>query len=305
MRTFNIIIFLLVLITFVIAHRGHHKSDSNHQHNPSNDGIRNFFRLCGPDIETFCSAGKGTRPSKPQELFDSVCFKENEENLRPACRDLMTQWRQSQNQPQPNTPNTPNTPDQPALDLQQPPQPNDEDKDDDDKDDDGDDDDEEGSAQGTRFYEACHADRVKLCPTMQDDVRAKVFFESKCFQEGHHTQGVTSTCKEYYKTYVKQRAIAFGVLVTGSFAILFGGLLGCLALVCCVTCCIRVRRRNCRARCMKAKLVKKTEPNLVNELNGIPMQAFTSTSTATSPYSAYPQYWQPMLYAAVPTEESV
>jgi len=174
----------------------------------------------------------------------------------------------------------------------------DDDKEEDDDDKEEDDDDEDGKSKITAFYTACNADRINLCPETKEFVKASKFFESKCFQEGHHAQGLTTECRKYYENWVKQRAVAFGILISGSFAILFGGLLVCMSLICCVACCIRVRRTRRTRRMQQLNKVKEEIP-LTNELNGIPMQSFASApSTASSPYSAYPQYWQPVLYVA-------
>jgi len=173
-------------------------------------------------------------------------------------------------------------------------------------DDDKDDDDEE---EQVNFYDACHNDQVKLCPELSEDMSPYQLFNAKCFEE-RKTQGISSTCKNFYTKWLKQKAFLFGVMVSASIAMVFTGICTCLLFLCGIRQCVLARRRRTLQRLAVKETNKKSVP--VDEsalpileqqipVDAVPMQIFPPTA-AVSPYSQYPQYWQPVIYSPIPRE---
>jgi len=252
-------------------------------------------------------------------VFDSECFKANEEQLNAECGQMLNDWRQwiADHQQRPHHPH----PEQPLPDpMPVDPQPGTPDEnmpepEPDHKEDDGDDSEEHHKDQHHQqsFYEACHDDKVALCPELPDDVSPHKFIKSKCA----HQPTLSPKCHQFFAHWRQARMAVFGVLISTTFATMFGGLLACLAVCCCIACCVRSRRmRRMRHRSLntnKAACAKLVPAKVINasdlespmvfpingEEGGMPMQTFPM-SAAYQPYSAMPQYWQLQQYQQVP-----
>jgi hypothetical protein len=296
-----------------------------------------YQRDCADDQKRICP--ETDAPLDPRQiaiLFDSECFKANSDSISNQCQQMITDWRNwvaQHDKPSSEGDDTEN------VNNDKPSESSDDNDDDDDDDDDdgdknkgGDDEEEENSgAQGTKFYTACHTDRVNLCPDLADNVSPHEFVSAKCFNH----KSLSKSCEKYMEKWVAYRGArmaAFGILISSTICIV-GGLLACLTLSCCVACCIRRRRLVLMRRCAQKKAAAKAkaieseqplapvmtesvDPSLVGTdqpivmvadmENAFPMQTFPA-GAAYAPYS-YPANWQPVYFAPaqytpVPTTE--
>jgi len=298
-------------VASVAAHKGKHngkhdgKHDGNHHSGmkPHAGGrpafVDKYFRTCHADKERLCPDFHPQGPMRIKQVFESECFKTHEQELSPECLQMVTEWRADQASLHDVTP------------IDEPQEPSDSEQGNNNEggdskpedDDENDNDDGDKTAQGTHFYEACHEDRVTLCPELPDDVSPHDFFENRC---ARNPPGVSDKCMKYYKKWREARMAVFGILVSSTFVTMFGGLLGCLALCCCVACCVKAKRTRMRRRRVAKTLPvsvpqKKADPAAeplhaaISEEFGMPMQTFPP-GAAYSPYSYPPQYWQPVLF---------
>jgi len=240
-----------------------------------------MYMACRADLAKFCP---DLRPASPKELFESECFKSHEDELQPACKKMMDDFRMN---PQEGPHSMPYPPPHPAGTS--------------------------GSsgvgtsgASGTPVYEACQADRSRFCPDVKDPFTESHLFEAKCFQK--NINSVSPACKTAYEKYVLSKHFLVGMVISGSMIIMASGLLTLLVTCCCVACCVRmcVKRRNRYRQLQSLKTVEDTELGAVpvksinnndQELSQtqfvFPNQQFPPQA-AFSPYSVPQQYMQPV-----------
>jgi len=241
-----------------------------------------LYKACNQDRAKFCPSVH--TPYSASTLFESPCFKDHENELSPACKKLMHEYRLNPNK-KPNQPHRPHhNPNKPPSHAAHP----------------------TSNANGTPLWNACHADRTALCPKLKDPFTEDQLFEAPCFRE--HLSKVSPACKTMFKEWAKERILVSSLLITGSAMTVLAGGLSCLALLCCgVACCVRRRQyRRRAARLAKRKIQKTTatDPLVQEEAAEIPQEfpypMYQFPTNPSAPYS-FP-YFQPGpgMYVQIP-----
>lgn len=153
------VLLALCFVAYCVAEPEGHGHGHGHDHGHSGPpGYNPLIRVCRDDMKKWCP---DLHPGSLKDLFESECFKIHEDELNPACKKLMEDFRANGGHTSIPTNNPPpaHPPVHPSPGTSG-----------------GSSGSTTGSSMGTPFYEACDADRRYFCPEIAYPVDEPVLY---------------------------------------------------------------------------------------------------------------------------------